>query len=265
MRKTSFILLTGLALSMAACQQDATAPADSTYLLEDAADMGYSASFVGDPSKNFLGNLYGRLPDNLKLSAAQEAQIKALVSAFETATKADHDALAAIQRAAKAAAAAGKTPAEVQAILDTGKAIRDRLAAAEAKLQADINAVLTAEQKAWLESHKPTPCTAPALTDAQKNQISALIAAFEAANKADLDAIKAATEKARDAAKNGATKEQVAAILATVKANMDRVHAAETALRASIDAVLTPEQRAANCGLPKVPQPPGPPSTGGHK
>jgi Spy/CpxP family protein refolding chaperone len=244
------------ALTLAACNKDVTAPVDLNPTLDEAANLGFSASFAGDPSGNFLPPLY-RLPDNLKLTNEQGAKIKALVAAFEAATKADHEALAAIDRAAKAARAAGKSEAEIKLILAAGDAIRQRLAAAEKKLHDDIFALLTAEQKAWLEANKPQPCTAAPLSDTQKSQISALIAAYEQANKADLDAIKAALQKAADAKRSGATDAAIKAILETVRAAQERVRKAETALQAAITAVLTPEQQ--KCGYKSF----GPSSAGG--
>jgi hypothetical protein len=252
MRKTTFIALAALVL--AACSNDATSPSDLFTNLDEVTDLAFSASFAGDPSANFLGPL-NRLPENLKLSADQQTKIKALVDAFLAATKADHDALAAIRQKASDAAKAGKTKAEVDAILATGAPIRERLLKAEEKLRADIYALLTADQKAWLDANKRTPCSATPLTDAQKNQISTLVAAFEAANKADLDAIKAAMEKARAAKAAGATPDAIQAILDSVKANVERVRTAEIALRKAIDALLTPDQL--KCRPDGLPRPPG--------
>ena len=95
------------------------------------------------------------LPDNLKLSDAQKAQIEALVTAFHTANKTDLDAMKAAMDAARAAKKAGKTNAEVKAILETAKAAAERVRAKGEALRAAINNVLTAAQKAWLEAHKP--------------------------------------------------------------------------------------------------------------
>jgi Spy/CpxP family protein refolding chaperone len=82
------------------------------------------------------------------------------------------------------------------------------------------------------------------LTDAQKTQIEALVAAFQAANKTDLDAMKAAMDAARAAMKAGKSRDEVKAILAGAKAAADRVHAKGETLRAAIDAALTASQRA---------------------
>ena len=95
------------------------------------------------------------LPDNLKLSDAQKAQIEALVTAFQAANKTDLDAMKAAMDAARAAKKAGKTHAEVKAILETAKAAAERVHAKGEALRVAIGNVLTAAQKAWLEAHKP--------------------------------------------------------------------------------------------------------------
>lgn len=254
MKKTTLIFL--MALALAACSEDVAGPtAEDSALLDEVAGLSYSGSFVADPGVRVVPFVL-RLPDNLKLSAAQEASIKALLSAFAQSTRADHEALAAINKQAREAIRAGKTREEVRAILEQGNPIRLRLEAAEKKLHDDVMAVLTPEQRAWLESHKPTRCQAPPLTEAQKTQISALIAGFEQANKADLDAIKAAFEQARAAARNGAPRDQVRAILDGVKPAADRVRAAEVELAKAILALLTPEQALCRLGLTRMPQQP---------
>lgn len=95
-------------------------------------------------------------PDSLKLTAAQIAQIRALREAFYTNNKTDLDALHAIHTQAEAARKAGKTRDEIRAILATGKTIVERLASKLEALRVASAAVLTANQKAWIESHKPT-------------------------------------------------------------------------------------------------------------
>lgn len=82
------------------------------------------------------------------LSRDQGAAMQALYTAYQAATQADREAVAAGQKAAKEAKVAGKTRAEVQAILDSIKDELERLQAAATKLRADIDAVLTAEQRA---------------------------------------------------------------------------------------------------------------------
>ena len=265
MRKSAVLLL-GV-LTLAACNRDVSAPIDSDTLasLDAGAILTFDAAGLSGPG-HYLTGLH-RLPDNLKLSADQEAKIKALLQAFQQANQADLEALAKIGAEAKAAAAAGKSRAEIAAILAKGDAIRARIEAAEKALQTAIENVLTAAQKAWLDANRPRPCdVSSTLTAEQRTQIQSLIAAYEEANKADLAAVQAALEKARAAAKNGATKEQIAAIMDAVKANVERLRAAQLELIKAIDAVLTPEQRASPCFKgPTIPLPPVRPPVIGRK
>jgi Spy/CpxP family protein refolding chaperone len=82
------------------------------------------------------------------------------------------------------------------------------------------------------------------LSDAQKAQIAALVAAFTAANAADLAAMKAAHEAARAAHQAGKSREEIKAILDGAKPAAERVRSAAEALRTGIQNVLTPAQRA---------------------
>lgn len=238
-------------LAVAACSKDTTAPASDSllneFLLGSSGALTSAGGYDGDLYQQRLIN---GLPDELKLTPDQQAKIKALIQAFEAATKADHDAFNAIMRQAKDAIIAHKSRDEVKAILDQGIAIRSRLSAAEAALRSAIEAVLTPEQKAWLDAHRPARCDPskfPPLTDAQKAQIRALETAFQTANKADLDAVKAIIDQARAAAAAGKTKAEVEAIMATARPLMEKLDAARRALQAQISGVLTPEQKASGC------------------
>jgi len=82
------------------------------------------------------------------------------------------------------------------------------------------------------------------LTDAQKTQIQALVAAFVAANKTDLEAMRAAHQAAHAAMKAGKTHDEVKAILDKAKPAAERVKAAAGALRTAIGNVLTAAQKA---------------------
>lgn len=243
-KKTSLILLAGLAL--AACGKDVTAPAANSTELDEAAELAFSTSFISNGGSMFVPDVLRHLPEALRLSPAQESSIKALLEAFRDATKADREALIAIGRRAHDAAAAGASSEAVRAILAEGNPIRARLEAAETKLRADILAVLTPQQKAFIESHEPHACI-NSLTPEQRTQISALFAAFEQANQADLDAIKAAFEQARTAQHNGATRAQIEAILENARPAVVRVRQAQLQLAVAIAGVLTPGQLASAC------------------
>jgi Spy/CpxP family protein refolding chaperone len=264
MRKSAVLLL-GV-LTLAACNRDISAPIDSDTLasLDAGAILTFDAAGLSGPGHYLVG--LHRLPDNLKLSAEQEAKIKALLTAFQESNKADIEALAKLGAEAKAAAAAGKSRAEIGAILERGGPIRARIEAAEKALQTAIENVLTAAQKAWLDANRPRLCDPRSTLSAeQRTQIQALIAAYEETNAADLAAVQDALEKARAAAKNGATREQVAAIINSVKANVERLRVAQLELMKAIDAVLTPDQKVTPCFKGPVIPVPGPGPIGGRK
>jgi Spy/CpxP family protein refolding chaperone len=233
-------------LALGACSEETTAPTDTTFMLQDAADLAYGATDLADPGRHFIARLK-LLPDSIKLSEAQETQMRGLIAAFVEATKADLAALAAIHKQAREAYAAGKSAEEIRAILATGDAIRTRLHEAERKLHADILALLTPAQKAWLESHRPQPCRDLRLTEEQKTQITALIAAFQTENQADLELIKSVFEQARAAHRAGASRREIAEILRQAVPAMERVRLARAELHDDIRAVLTPEQLASGC------------------
>ena len=237
------------AASLAACSSDTTAP-DSDLTI-DAGLFGTELTQSGGyDARIYQDRLFNALPDEIALSADQKAKIQAFVSDFVAATKSDREALGKILEEARAAARAGKSRAEVQAILEKGAALRQKLHDAEKELVADIQSVLTAEQKGWLTAHGPDRCDAskfPPLTDAQKAQFQALEQSFREANKADLDAMHAIMEEAHAAIRAGKTREEVAAIIARGATIARRLAEARKELREDILAVLTPEQRASRC------------------
>ena len=243
-------LLTFAALSIAACSNDATAPDTADITLDEGAfgtaltlSGGYEAGLYQD-------RLINGLPDAIKLSDDQKAKIRALVEAFEASTKADREALAAIIREAREAIKDKKGREEVQEILKEGAPMRDRLAAAERKLIADIDALLTAEQRAWILAHKPKKCRAdkfPPLSDEQKAEIRALERTFRDQYKADMDSLKQIFEEAREAGEAGKSRAEVLAIIARGAPIAERLATARKKLHEDILEVLTPEQTASRC------------------
>jgi Spy/CpxP family protein refolding chaperone len=244
MRRIVFI--TFAAATLAACSSDTTSP-NSSDLSVDAGAFGTALTIAGGYEPDlYQDRLTNGLPDSLKLTADQQAQIKALITAFNTATKADHDAIEAILKQARELGHGRTNGADAAArLLLQGSDIMKRLAAAQGKLKTDIDAVLTPEQRAWIASHEPKNCRPerfPALSDAQKAQIKALEQAFQTNNKADLDAVKAAFDSAK-----GKTPAERDAILSTVRAAQTRLEAARKALTEAIKGVLTAEQKASGC------------------
>ena len=118
--------------------------------------MPGGASIQRPPSFGPGANAGAPMPDSIKLTAAQKTQIQTLVNNFQTANKADIDAMAAAHAAARVAHQAGKTREEIKAILDGAKAAADRVRANGEALHTAIQAVLTPLQRAWIDSHRPT-------------------------------------------------------------------------------------------------------------
>jgi len=249
------IALVVAAAALVGCSSETTSPSDSaaTDLITQFTNSAFSDAFTaagGYDADLFELRLLHALPDSIALSADQEAKIKALVDAYNAATKADRDSLNAILRQARDAVRAHKSPADVKAILDTGAPIATRLATAATNLKTAIDGVLTADQKAWLASHAPKDCkrgSFPPLTDAQKIQMKAYEAAFETANKTDLEAVRKALDSVKVAIRAGQTAAQVQAILDAVKPAIDRLATARKTLHDQLESVLTPEQKASGC------------------
>lgn len=112
--------------------------------------------FAGGPSRAMGGRGPGApLPDELKLTDEQKTSIQALVTAFRDANADDIAAMRTAHQAARDARKAGQTREEVKAILEGAKPAAERVHAAAAALRTAIQGILTAEQSAWLEAHKP--------------------------------------------------------------------------------------------------------------
>jgi Spy/CpxP family protein refolding chaperone len=251
MRRIALISLT--AASLFACSSETTSPTTSNDEVNAFAAEAFGTAFTaagGYDADLYQARLFNALPDEIKLTDEQRSKIRALVEAFNLATKADRDALNRILQQAMEAVRANKPRSEVIAILDRGLVIRNRLAAAEATLKTQIEGVLTPEQRAWLAAHTPQRCDPSKfipLTDAQKAQMRALEAAFEQTNKADLDVVKAAFEQIRAGTAAGKTRDELKAILDSILPALQRLDAARRALHEKLEAVLTPEQKASRC------------------
>lgn len=244
-------LLSLVAASLAACSNETTSPASDPVDEFAAGAFGTALTSAGGYDADlYQARLFNALPDSIKLTDEQRTKIAALIESFKQATKADRDALNAILGQAMEAVRAKKPRAEVIAILNRGLEFRARIAEAEKNLKAQIDAVLTPEQRAWIASHAPQRCDPSKfipLTDAQKAQMRALETAFQEANKDDLAVVKAAFEQARAAIAAGKSREEAQAFINAVKPALDRLDAARRALRAQLEAILTAEQKASRC------------------
>jgi Spy/CpxP family protein refolding chaperone len=244
-----FALLAVAVLSLSACG-DSTAPDNSDISIDESAFGTELVLAGGYDAGLYQDRLANGLPDELKLSDEQRAQIRSLVEAFVASTRADREALGAILQEARQAVREKKPRDVVQGILQKGAPIRERLKAAERKLIADIDAVLTPEQRAWVLAHKPKLCRAdkfPPLSDDQKAQIGQLERAFRESHKADLEAMKAILDEVAAALRAGKPRDEIASIMASGAQIARRLEAARKELRDDIMGVLTPEQKASRC------------------
>jgi len=253
MKKLYLALAVAALPVLTACNNDTAGPSDQLDLVSSfVLNGGFAYGVDGGLPGRGLPELrrLEMLPDSIALTTEQETEINALLETFQTAYQSQLDALNSIHEQAHTARENGATRDEMQAILMQADTIRALLIEPLGQLRDAINAVLTDAQKAWLTDHQYRRCdptSAAPLTAEQQAQIQALRDAFMTANQADLDAVKAAHDAARAAREDGQSKAEVDAILATVADAMERLHSAGQQLRADIDAVLTPEQRASNC------------------
>lgn len=242
--RARIVVLLGVVTALAACDRSTpVSPAATT--AAEAIDIVPDYAVSPAASIDAAGIGASLLPDALRLTAEQKAAIAALHDAFMKANAADIAALQAIEQEAKAAVKAGKPRDEVKAILAKAAPIRERLDAAFRKLQADIWAVYTPEQRAWIEAHRAKGCGRGTLqlTDDQVKQIRDLEQQFYATVKPDLELIRSIVEEAKQARAAGKSRDEVTAILAKAAPAQQRVSDAEKKLNAAILALLTPEQR----------------------
>ena len=249
MRKTFLAVAAFGLIGLGACSTETVAPNDflaESDAIDQVADYEFSMAAVIDGA----GIGAARLPAELQLTAEQKAQIAALHDAFKAAHEDEIAALREIEQQMRQLRRSGGTREEIQALLAEAQEIRAGLADDFDALQEAIWAVYTAEQKAWIEAHKPKVCDRngpPQLTEAQIAEIRALKQAFAEAVADELAAIKAAHQEARAAKQAGASAEEIRAILESVKDEMEAVRQAEHRLHDAIMDVLTPEQRANWC------------------
>ena len=241
--RARFVMLLGTVVALAAC--DSSSPVSPATDVADVVDLVPDYAVSEAASMDAAGIGAAQLPEHLRLTVEQKAAIAALHDAFAKATAADVAARRAIEQEARAAIKAGKSREEVRAILAKAEPIRVRLDAAFTKLRADIWAIYTPDQKAWIESHRPRACgpAAAKLTDVQVKQIRDLQDQFVASVKTDLELVKSVAAEARQARQAGKSREEVAAILAKANDAQRRIADAERKLQDAILALLTPEQK----------------------
>lgn len=249
-RKPLLSLVAAGLFSLAACSSDPAAPDDAGLLESDVVDLvpDYAISSAAEIDGAGIGA--ARLPEELRLTPEQKAEIAALHEAFIQDHADEVAALREIERQLRALRGKRGVREEVRALLAQAHPILQGLAEDFAALQEAIWAVYTPEQRAWIEAHRPRVCGPdgpPRLTDDQIAEIRALRQAFHAAVADDIAFIRQVHQQARAAHQAGATAEEIRAILATAHDAMERVRAAERQLHQDVQDVLTPEQRAGWC------------------
>jgi Spy/CpxP family protein refolding chaperone len=245
-----YIALGAIAL-LAACGTSTEPTAPLVEQQEETVDLVQQLDVTRGAAIDRAGIGGSELPDSLRLTDEQKAQIEALHEAYRDANAADIAALKAIEEEARAAMRAGKSREEVSALLARAEPIMARLRAAFAKLQADIRGVYTSAQRAWIDDRgSNAECRRDVLSqlsERQVQEIRQLKERFAAAIADELANIRAVLQAAREAKAAGASAEEIRQILARAEESIQKVRAAERALKVAILNVLTDEQKRDHC------------------
>ena len=141
-----FAPLLAATLVLAACDRS---PVESAPAEEVSFEAVLETSGEGVSAGAFLE----RAPESLRLTAEQRTALRDINAAFRAANQADFEALRVIVREAVTARKGGASPADVRAILERSRPIRERLRPAFAALREAVNGVLTEAQRAWLREN----------------------------------------------------------------------------------------------------------------
>ena len=150
------------ASSVAACANDVTAPTVPTPNNSLGATTGAPGQWgFGRHGFGMMGGGFmfaRRLPANLALTDVQKTQIGALMTAYRSSHQEDLQTMAAVGKQMRAARQSGQTMSVDQrrAMFAQTAPVRQRLMAANKQLSADIQNVLTLDQKTWLAAHRPS-------------------------------------------------------------------------------------------------------------
>lgn len=140
------VALLALPLALGACDSQ---PTESVASDEASFEAVLETAGEGASAAMFLE----RAPDAVRLTPEQKTAIRGINQAFRAANQSDLRALEAVTRAALKARRSGASPAEIHAILEEGRPIRERLRSAFQELHRDIQAVLTEAQRKWLRDN----------------------------------------------------------------------------------------------------------------
>jgi Spy/CpxP family protein refolding chaperone len=156
------MLLLLVAGSVAACANEVTAPTVPARNNSLVTTNGVPGPWgFGRHGFGMMGGgvmFARRLPSNLQLTDAQRTQIEGLVTAYRSSHQQDLESMATVGEQLRAARLAGQSASVDQrrAMFAQTAPARRRLMAANKQLGADIQKVLTSDQKAWLAAHRPS-------------------------------------------------------------------------------------------------------------
>lgn len=192
-----------------------------------------------------------RFPDAIALTPTQLAAIRQLIDAHVQANTADLTALEAIMRELIEARRAGASMPQLRAILERAHPIRLRLVEAQQQLERAIWNVLTPAQQSYIESlRNRAPCE---LTPEQVSQLRALHQEFERVHAADLGLQRQVMLRIAQAIRDGATREQIEAMLAEARSVHERLAEARARLAEQMRAIIGNSE----CVALPPPPPPG--------
>lgn len=149
--KITLSALAAVAVFAVACDNNATSP-----MANESAMLAFNQAATMDDASGVPrgGTVVDReLPAGIALTDAQKTAIKALHDAFAAAHATQFAQLKAIHDDARAAMKAGKPRADVQAILEKGRPIMESMKPDFEAMRAKVDALLTADQKAWFAAH----------------------------------------------------------------------------------------------------------------
>lgn len=162
MSRKFFVPLLAATLALGACDDSPAEPTgpmadDFALLMFGEAGSALEGSMgPQDGERPFDGRThFRRLPEDLALTPEQVEEIEALRAAFRAEHQDEVAALRAIFEEARDARAAGATREEVRAILLEGRETAIALRFPIWQLHEAIRAVLTEEQRFWLDTHRP--------------------------------------------------------------------------------------------------------------
>lgn len=151
-----------LTFAIAACGESPTSSAatleseDYALVMFGEAGAALEGTLGEQSDRPFDGRTrWARLPDSLQLTDEQRAEMQALREAFRAEYADELAALREIFQEARAARRAGASRREVRAILAEARPIVEALRPAVQALHEALRAVLTDEQRAWLEANRP--------------------------------------------------------------------------------------------------------------